>query len=93
MSLSLIARALGAGVEVAALTSYAEWAALLARNESLSDSVGGEGDEFAVFELLAVQELEDLGETVIEVRVLATDGRQQLKVYFYAKPGGADKAT
>jgi len=93
MSLVLIARALGAGVEVAALTSYAKWAALLTSKESLSESFADENIEIAAFELLAIQELVDLGETMIEVRVLASDGRQQLTVYFYAKPSGADQVT
>jgi len=93
MSLAVIAKALGVGVAIAALTPYQEWVDLLRSRESISDTVGGEANDFAVYELLAIQELDDFGEKVIEVRVLATDGQNQLKIYFYAKPGGAESAN
>lgn len=92
MSLNLIAKALGSGVERAALTPHVEWVGLLASKESISDSFSDENGAIAAFELLAVQELEDLGEMVIEVRVLASDGHRELTAYFYARQGGASEA-
>jgi len=90
VSLAALAKALGKGVEIAALTPYTDWVERLGCRESLSETVGEEGEESAEYELLAVQELDDLGEKEIEVCVIASDGYQQLKIYFYAKPEGLD---
>jgi hypothetical protein len=93
MSLALIAKALGCGIEAAAPTPYAKWRELLTSKETLADTLEDESGSIAAYELLAVQELDELGESVIEVRVLASDAHQQLTAYFYARPGGAESAS
>jgi hypothetical protein len=93
MSFALIAKALGSGVEAAALTTYAKWRELLVSKESLADTFEDKTGSIAAYELLPVQELDELGERIIEVRVQATDGHRQLTAYFYARPGGAESAS
>ncbi len=83
---TLLARALGSGVQVAALTPYTKWQQLLLARESLGGTIE-DGDSVATYELLPVQALDDLGEETIEVRVLAADGHRQLTAYYYARPG------
>lgn len=91
MSLTLVAKVLAAGVEAAALTPYAKWRELLTSKTSLADSFEDESGSIAAYELLAIQELDELGQPVIEVRVLASDAHQQLIAYFYARSGGAER--
>jgi hypothetical protein len=89
----MLAKALGSGVEAAALTPFEKWCELLVSKETLADSFEDEKGSVAAYELLAVQKLEDLGETVIEVRVLAADGDQQLTAYFYARSSDDSSST
>ena len=85
----LLAKALGRGVEVAALTPYSKWRELLSSRETISDVIlDPNGTSFANFELLAVQELDEPSGETIEVRILASDGYRQLTAYFYAIPAG-----
>jgi hypothetical protein len=94
MTPPLVAKALGAGMELAALTPYKRWQELLVSRESIGDTVVEPKDgSFATYELMAVQELNEGGAKSIEVRVLASDGRKQMSAYFYATPAGAEQAT
>lgn len=93
MNLNLLAKTLGRGVEVAALTPYSKWQELLLTRETLRDVVQVSGETLvATYELLAVQELDESREHVIEVRILASDGYHQMAAYFYARPLGAEAA-
>ena len=94
MSSVLLAKALGRGVEVAALTPYAKWKELLGTRETIGDAVlDVNGSAVATYELLAVQELQETSGPEIEIRILASDGYNQQTVYFYAKPTGPEAAA
>ena len=86
MNIKLLAKTLGRGVEVAAAVPYAEWRRLLASMDSISDVVKGRPDELATFDAMPVQELNSENEPEMEVRILASDGTNQLTAYFYARP-------
>lgn len=92
MKSALLAKALGRGVEVAALTPFAKWKELLSTRETIGDEIV-DGSSVATFELLAVQEFGDLNASEIEVRILASDGYRQEMAYYYAKPQGTEAAT
>ena len=53
--------------------------------DSISDVVKESQDEFATFDLMPVQELTSENEPEMEVRILASDGINQLTAYFYAR--------
>jgi len=94
MNSVLLAKALGRGVEVAALTPFAKWKELLRTRETIGDVLpDANGSSVATYELLAVQELEETSGTEIEIRILASDGYNQQTAYFYAKSSGAETAT
>jgi hypothetical protein len=84
MKTTLLARALGAGVTAAAMTSFSTWRELLQSRETLSESFEDDDGWIAVYECLAIQELDELGRTVIEVRVLAADINHELTAWYYA---------
>ncbi len=86
MNIQLLAKALGRGVEHAALLQFDQWQKLLASHESIRETVVSEQhkEEFAVFEALPIQELVDDEKSLIEVRVVASDGDNELVVYFYS---------
>ena len=94
MNSALLAKALGRGVEVAALTPFKKWKELLRTRETIGDLiVDVDGSSVATFELLAVQEFDEVAASEIEVRILASDGYRQETAYYYAKPNGAEAAT
>ena len=94
MSSALLAKALGRGVEVAALTPFAKWKELLKTCETIGDTVHDvHGSSVVTYELLAVQEFEETSGPEIEIRILASDGYSQETAYFYAKSIGAEAAT
>lgn len=94
MNSVLLAKALGRGVEVAALTPFTKWKELLRTRETIGDViVDVNGSSVATFELLAVQQLDEATASEIEIRILASDGYRQEMAYYYAKPNGAEAAT
>jgi hypothetical protein len=87
VNINLLARALGRGVEAAAVVPYLEWRRRLESLDSISEVVKDSGgDQFATFDLMPIQELNSEGQPEIEVRILASDGTSQLTAYFYARP-------
>jgi len=84
----LLARTLAHGVEVSALLSYRDIEDLLSKRETISDTVFADEDrsDFATFEILAVQELDNAEGRSIEIRVLASDGTNEVTAYLYARP-------
>ena len=57
---------------------------MLRQNETLSETiVANPPDDFATYEILPVQELEDGNGSCVEFRVLASDGERQLVAYYY----------
>ncbi len=90
MKLSLLANALGNGIERAALLSYADARKMLGP-EGISEPVQDEASaDWVNLEIRAVQALTDLSGECIELVVLANDGRNELQAYFYARPNVPD---
>jgi len=87
MTSTILARALGCGVEKAATLSFSELQMMLSSRESISDVLlDDKADDFATYEILAIQLLDNLDSKCIEVRILASDGVQELTAYYYGKP-------
>ncbi len=94
MTSLILAQALGRGVEVAALTPYAKFSELLRTRETIGDTVlDAVSGNSATYEVMAVQQFEESSGPSIEVRVLASDGFNQVSAYLYVLPGGADPAS
>jgi len=90
MNLSLLANALGIGIERAAQLSYADAREMLG-HEGISEPVQDEASaDWVNLEIRAVQALTDLSGECIELVVLANDGRKELQAYFYARPNIPD---
>ncbi len=85
MNIETLSRALGNGVAKAAEINYDDAVRMLRRQEVLSETlvVNAEND-FATYEVLPVQELENGNGRCVEFRVLASNGEQQLIAYYYA---------
>ncbi len=88
MNSMILAKTLGSGVARAAILSYGEALSMLEGNEVLSDTLTGDNEDFATYEILPVQELSDHYGECVELRVLASDGENQLIAYYcaYSKP-------
>ena len=91
MSIKLVASVLGKGVEIAALTPYAELEKILETRESISETIGT-SENFATYQILAIQLVEnhvvqgkpDHSGKCIELRISASDGCNELVAYYYS---------
>jgi hypothetical protein len=92
MNIPLLARTLACGVEAAALISFEQAEQMLASKESLSDVVNRDND-FATYEILAIQRLKEPAGPFVELRVLASDGMGQMSAYLYVGVTGAASAA
>jgi hypothetical protein len=93
MNKALIARALGEGVRVAALLDANSVQKILASRESISDSVSGTTGQVATYEIIALQELQEPGGPVVELRILSSDGYGEATAYLYVKSSGINSST
>ena len=93
MNRHFLAETLAQGVKRAALTPYSTWQELLVTKESLSQNFSTEDGEISAYEIIAVQDHQSFGDCSIELRVLASNGDQQLTAYLDSKPYGWDKTT
>jgi hypothetical protein len=91
MDVGLFAKALGTGMERAALLTYSQACEMLDRREGVSDTVRANGsDGWVQWEIDAIQVLNDLDGECVELRVLVSNGYKQLKAYYYARPSIPD---
>ena len=85
MNSTLFAKALGVGVERAALFSYADACRLNDGNEFTQVVRDDASDDWVQVEIMAIQPLTDhIGECV-ELCILVNDGRKEMKAYFYSR--------
>lgn len=85
MNLTLFAKALGVGVEKAALLSYSDACMFIGGNDYAETVHGEDLDDWVQMRIAAYQALTDhLGECV-ELVITVTDGLKEMKAYFYSR--------
>ena len=85
MNLPLFARALGAGVERAAQYSFSDARQLIDGNEFDEIVHDEKSDDWVQLEITAIQQLTDHVGDCIELCIIVTDGRKEMKAYFYSR--------
>ena len=84
---ALFARALGAGVERAALLTFEQAMGMLEARDGTSEVVRDNvSDEWVNLEIEPIQALRDFDGECIEMRILVGDGHREVKTYFYVRP-------
>ena len=89
-SFRFVAKALGLGVERAALTSYEIFEKYLKERESIAETIlenpdNPEDGNFAMYKLLPIQYLDDIYGECIEVDVTASDATVELTATYCAR--------
>jgi hypothetical protein len=86
VNLQLFAKALAVGIEQAALTNHENAKTMLLSRKSWTTTLrGSTNDDSVDVELRAVQQLTDHVGDCIEMVAIATDGKKELKAYFYVR--------
>jgi len=85
--LELVAKALGLGLERAALTSYETFEKHLKERETITETIKEDSEEenFAMYKLLPIQYLDDIYGECIEVDITASNAIVELCATYCAR--------